>query len=417
MTAGVSAREPGATTLDPLARTGDAKGGADPNADLRRRVTVIWGLLLANAMPWISGSILPLPQMVTKLVLAAALALAFVLALRLNPRLLVRPNALLALATLLGVLAVMVSIRGEVGVGGVARSFRLCVFVATLWLLTPWWGRRDLLFVRCHLRALLVVLTTVLLGVLIAPSIALGGRLTGIIWPIPPPQVAQYAAVVAGMSIVLWMSGSLVRRQALVFAGAGVVILLLSHTRTALIGLVAGVVCAASTLILSRRRVRRTFTVALLVVPLALVVFAPAVLTWFARGQNTEQIGGLTGRKQVWEALLSEPRSEFNRWFGVGLSDKSFNGLSIDSTWLAVYHDQGLVGDALVAATLLFLLIAPIFRPSAPGRALVTFLVVYCLFASYTEVGLGDASPYLLHLVVAASLLARPADVPGFAHD
>jgi hypothetical protein len=41
----------------------------------------------------------------------------------------------------------------------------------------------------------------------------------------------------------------------------------------------------------------------------------------------------------------------------------------------------------------------------------VTFLVVYCAVASYTEVGLGDASPYLLHLVVAASLLASAADV------
>ena len=33
------------------------------------------------------------------------------------------------------------------------------------------------------------------------------------------------------------------------------------------------------------------------------------------------------------------------------------------------------------------------------------FLIVYCIVASYTEVGLGDASPYLLNLAVAASLL------------
>ncbi len=33
-------------------------------------------------------------------------------------------------------------------------------------------------------------------------------------------------------------------------------------------------------------------------------------------------------------------------------------------------------------------------------------LILYCLATSYTEVGLGDASPYLLHLAVAASLLA-----------
>ena len=67
------------------------------------------------------------------------------------------------------------------------------------------------------------------------------------------------------------------------------------------------------------------------------------------------------------------------------------------------------MGDVLVASTLVLLLVAPIFRPMAPGRGVVTFLVVYCAIASYTEVGIGDVSPYLLHLVVAASLLATPA--------
>ncbi|MDQ3895963.1 MAG: O-antigen ligase family protein [Actinomycetota bacterium] len=382
-----------------------------PDPFILRRIGVVWGLLLANAMPWISGSLLPVPRAASKVLLVAALGLAFVLALRLNPRLIVRPNVVLTLATLLALTSVMTSIRGAVGVGGMFRSVRLCVFLAVLWLLTPWWGRRDLLFVRCHLRALLVVLATVLLGVLVAPTVALGGRLSGIIWPIPPPQVAEYAAVVAGMSVALWMSGFLVRSQAMFFAGGGVIIILLSHTRTALIGLVAGVLCAALSLALSRRRVRRFLTGALLVVPVVLVVLAPVLLTWFARGQSTEEIGQLTGRKQVWDSVLNAPRSEFDQWFGHGLSDKAFNGLPIDSTWLAVYHDQGLVGDAVVGATLLFLLVAPIFRPSAPGRAVVTFTVVYCAVAAYTEVGFGDASPYLLHLVVAASLLTPAEDV------
>jgi hypothetical protein len=31
---------------------------------------------------------------------------------------------------------------------------------------------------------------------------------------------------------------------------------------------------------------------------------------------------------------------------------------------------------------------------------------VYCLAASYTEAGLGDASPYLLNLAVAAAVLS-----------
>ena len=43
-------------------------------------------------------------------------------------------------------------------------------------------------------------------------------------------------------------------------------------------------------------------------------------------------------------------------------------------------------------------------------RAVALFLITYCLVASITETGLGDASPYLLELVVAASLLAAPVD-------
>ena len=398
------------TTPLSSAKQGTVDSRAVADSALRRRIGLIWGLLLANVMPWISPSLLPVPQPVTQLLLAGALALALLLALELNRRLLFRPNVFLSLITLLAAMSVMTSIRGEAGTGAIIRSLRLCLFVAVLWLLTPWWGRRDLLFVRCHLRALLVVLATVLLGVLIAPSAAFGGRLSGILWPIPPPQVAEYAAVVAGMSAVLWMSGSLVRHQALVFSVGGLAIVLLSHTRTAVLGLIAGVVCAASTLILSRQRVRRAFAVGLVVLPMAVVVLAPAVLTWFSRGQDSQQIASLTGRKTVWESVVNAPRSEFEQWFGAGLSDKSFNGLPIDSTWLAVYHDQGLVGDALVAATLLFLLVAPVFRPSAHGRAIVTFLAVYCVFASYTEVGFGDASPYLLHLVVAASLLVSPSE-------
>jgi len=41
-------------------------------------------------------------------------------------------------------------------------------------------------------------------------------------------------------------------------------------------------------------------------------------------------------------------------------------------------------------------------RPPSPARACAVFLVVYCAVASYTEVGLGDASPYLLCLAASA---------------
>src|SRR6185437_10697311 len=62
--------------------------------------------------------------------------------------------------------------------------------------------------------------------------------------------------------------------------------------------------------------------------------------------------------------------------------------------------------DAMLLLMLIFLAVT--HRPGV-RRATALFLIVYCLVASITETGLGDASPYLLELVVAASLLAAPA--------
>ena len=69
------------------------------------------------------------------------------------------------------------------------------------------------------------------------------------------------------------------------------------------------------------------------------------------------------------------------------------------------------MGIALVVAFLTGLIVTAALRPPSPQRACAVFLILYCIVASYTEVGLGDASPYLLNLAVAASLLVhRSAD-------
>ena len=104
---------------------------------------------------------------------------------------------------------------------------------------------------------------------------------------------------------------------------------------------------------------------------------------------------------------MQRPRIE--ELFGSGLSNKSFEGLPIDSNWLAVYIDQGWFGIVIDAALLITLLFLAATHRSGLRRALALFFVLYCLVASITETGLGDASPYLLELFLAASLLAAPA--------
>jgi hypothetical protein len=75
---------------------------------------------------------------------------------------------------------------------------------------------------------------------------------------------------------------------------------------------------------------------------------------------------------------------------------------------VATYLDQGLVGDVIIGFALILLLITALISPRGPRRALALFLIVYCLAASFTEVGLASASPYVMELAVAMSLLMAP---------
>jgi O-antigen ligase len=375
-----------------------------------RHAVFIWGLLILNGLTFAAvPTLVPMPSGLVKVITQSALAVAFVWALLLNRDRLVRPNLCLGLFSILALSSLVTSVRLNTGLGSLARDIRLVTFLAVLWLLTPLWGRRDMLLARWHVRCLAVLCGTVVLGLVISPGAAFqGGRLYNRIWPTPSTQVAHYAAVLTGMVIVAWLSGMMRRRPALATAGAGFAIVLLTHTRTAAIGLVVGVIAAMLSLVVVRRRARRGLVVLLVVAALAALPFAGLVSTWFDRGQSSEELSGLTGRAKVWDQILDEHRSNLDRWLGTGLSDKSFQGLPIDNSWLAVYQEQGLVGDLIVAAILIILLVTSLIRPRGPASALALFLVCYCAIASYTETGLGDASPYILDLAVAASLLMPP---------
>ena len=382
-----------------------------------RLLGAVWALLVINTLgSQGADTIIPIPKGIAQIITMGAVAGAFVLALLINPRVQLRPSAYLLLLSLLLAVSIVSSLRLESGYGALFRCFRFTLFVATLWLITRWW-HDWLTLVRHHVRALAAVLGTVLLGLVIAPGTArpdvYGGRIVGAIWPLTPPQIGQYAATLTGLVVLLWLGDRTTRRSMLLLGGVSVGLLLLSHTRTAVVGLLAGLVVALVSLVSTSERARKVFTRAALVVGVGAVVAGPAVQAWFRRGQD--DLSSLTGREKVWDALLAAPRTLGEKFFGVGLTNKSFDGLPIDSSWLAVYHEQGYLGIALVAAFLATLLAVAALRPPSLMRACALFLVVYCVVASYTEAGLGDASPYLLNLFVAAALLAaagRTADRP-----
>jgi hypothetical protein len=375
---------------------------------IRRRVALVWALLVLNVLTY-TGSLLPVPGAVGKAITQGALPLALLVALTVNRRVTVRPNVFLCLVGLLVIGTIVTALRPQY-FGTVYRTFRLAEFFAVLWLLTPWWGRRDLLLVRCHLASLGVVLASVLLGLFVAPGHAMaGGRLTGVFWVIPATQVAHYAAVVLGLVVVLWLSGKVRGQATALIAVVTVAILILTHTRTALVGTVAGVLVAGLSLLVAKARVRKFFAAASIVASIVIITLSSVITTWLARGQGTDQLTELTGRTKVWGPLLAFPRDNFQMIFGFGMSNDSFNGLPIDSNWLAAYQTQGLFGVVLCATILLFLLVAAWFQPRGVQRALALFLVAYCLVASFTEVGFTDASMYLLELALAASLIVPSA--------
>ncbi|WP_410787993.1 O-antigen ligase family protein [Kribbella sp. C-35] len=397
-------------TAPPLLGTSPAIRSVPGPRTVKRRIYLCWGLLVLNVIPFYPGEqhlLLPIPGVVGKLITQGSLAVALILAMSINRRGSIRRSTYILLVTVMAGVALMDSLRSDFIFGSLYRVCRLLAFLLTLLLLTPWWGRRDLLLVKVHLTVIGIILGSVLVGYVVAPGVAMGseGRLGGSLWPIPATQVGRYAATAIGLTAILWMSGTIQRKAALITATIALPMLLLTHTRTALVSMAAGLLIAGLSLFRTRARVRRAFAIGTVIVSIGALSLSSVLTTWIARGQDTQQLSNLTGRTVVWEQVLAQSRGWFELLFGIGLTNKSFNGLAIDSNWISTYYELGLVGVALNIAMLLFLLVAASFRPHGVHRALALYLVGYAIVSSFTETGLGDASLALLELTLAASLL------------
>ena len=220
---------------------------AGPNErSMRKRIGWVWGLLFFSVMTYtsVSTNLIPLPSHVGKVLPELALGAALVLALTANKRLLLRPNILLLLFTATCLCAAIMSFRGYLGLGSIFRWARFATYVGVLWLTTPWWGRR-----RLHDPQLSTSGThgrhrhrPSRNGDLAYQSLRQRGR-----WtvgrnhrPIPPAGVVRYAAVLVGMTVVLWLAGASRSKWTGVVIAAGSVVLLLTHSRVALVAMLLG---------------------------------------------------------------------------------------------------------------------------------------------------------------------------------
>ena len=182
--------------------------------------------------------------------------------------------------------------------------------------------------------------------------------------------------------------------------------LMLSYTRTAMVALLVGLLLGVLSLLSTSRRARAMLSRA-----------APGRAAHRAarRPAGRHLVQARPGPGPVRHADRPDqgvgPRVPASRatpgpmLFGVGLTDKSIDGLPIDSGFLAVYHEEGRLGVVVVVTLLVALVGATVFAPPGPRRAVALFLVTYCIVASYTETGIGDMSSYILSLLVAASLV------------
>ena len=183
-------------------------------------------------------------------------------------------------------------------------------------------------------------------------------------------------------------------------------ILILTHTRTALVGVLAGLLVGRPEPDRDRGAGHAGCSSPRARWPRSRCWRSPARSPpgWPAARAPT-QLTNLSGRTNFWGPVLAFPRNKFQEIFGFGLSNAQFGGLPIDSNWIASYQEQGLFGVVVCATMLVFLFVTAYFQPRGVQRALALFLVTYCLVASFTEVGFTDASTYLLDMTVAASLL------------
>jgi hypothetical protein len=401
-------RYPGILRIDALAAR---------ERSIRVRVKAAYALLFVNTLTYLGEAIIPLPSKVGKALPNGALLLAILLALSVNPKIRLRPNVFLCLVGLLVVDTILSATQVATHFGTDYRTIRYIEFLAALWLLTPWWGRSDMMLFRWHLCMLYGALISVGLGILVSPgkAFAFGGRLQGIIWPMTATQVAQYGAVAVGLTILLWLGRRLTGRAAIVGVAFSITIIILTHTRTALVGLGAGILVAGMSLFVVNARVRRFFGWSALIMSVAVVTAAGFITTWLARGENTQGLTSLTGRTNFWALVINEPRNLFQEIFGFGLTNAGINGLPIDSNWLSSYQQEGLFGVFVCALMVIFLLVAAFFQAPGMRRAVILFLVTYCLVASFTEDAFEAPSAYLLHLVIAASLLSVPR--PGHTEE
>jgi hypothetical protein len=221
------------------------------------------------------------------------------------------------------------------------------------------------------------------------------GRLSGGVPPLAPNEIAFLTGVVILLTILRLIEGMAARWELGMAVGlAGIVWLTGSRTTLATLVLAVGVM-----VVQARRFSVPAFIAMVLAVPAAAfgMVMTSAVSDLLLRGGD-QNVTTLASRTIAWQAALSMDTSEWQRWFGGGLtlkhipvSGQYWATQLLDSSWISALVQGGLLGLALTAAWVLVTLGASVGAPR-PWRPLWTGLFVFVVLRSLLESGMFDAS-------------------------
>lgn len=385
----------------------------DARIPTRARIVVVgilFLLLIVSVVPWRSQTFYGGGLDAVVVAKAAIAGITLTLAVALWVRTRVHMPIGLGPAVVLGV-ALLVTVLGSVVAGNESATIvlviRVFIVMGTILLLlssVPW-----MIGLNCLLAAMGTL--AVIAAVTGLRTLAAGGRLGGGIPEIHPNELAGLCAPPLIALIVFTL-----RRGVRLWSTVALVVLLgiivASGSRIALVGLLIATVLAVLTNGVRDRSVVYSLLIAL---PLAYAIgaFTGVIGDLASRGGSNDADIALDSRLDGWSVVLGWDWSAWEKWIGVGLSVKTIDvnlkwraTQVLDSSWVSLLAQVGIIGAVLVAALLLWCVVSALI--SSSRRGILLPLVSLLITRSVTESGLLDsAMPFVLFVTVATLLTHR----------
>lgn len=370
---------------------------------------LIWALLIVSLVAWrkgvyFSGGVDPI--VIAK---AAVGGVALLLAYAALPD--AAQRARLGARTPLIVLAYVVlsllgAWAGESLFASAVLAVRVLMVLATVCLLVVSFPAAVLL--RSMLTSMGVL--GVVIGLTGLGSFAADGRLSGGVPPLAPNQLALlYTAPLLGL---VWQ---LLHRTATAWHIMGVVVLAaltwMTGSRT---GMLALALACLVVIVTAPRLKAGVIVVTVMSIPALFFVaaFTPILATYFGRG-GAKNLTTLNSRTIAWEAAFSAGNDFWNKWFGSGMAVKTISVTGtywdtqvLDSTWVSVFVQGGIVGITLLALWSVCTLISA-GSVRIEHRSLWLALVIMVLIRSAVETGLFDSYVLFVAMLLPALVVER----------